>query len=169
MNFYIANQRAAIVEDDLFLSGIVDGLHARRMPGDQHVGHRGDGAEPVEPAGVVFDLFGPQKLGDDDGGQRHAYHRAVFGGHVVHVIGRLGAARPRHVLDDGGGVAGNVPCHMPGQNTGVEIVSAAWRHRDHEGYSVAFIEIGNGVRRCGWRGHREGHRGGRDRESADLQ
>ena len=86
---------------------------------------------------------------------RHADHGAVTLGDIVEIIGDDQPGGARHVLDDDGGIAGDVPAVVIGQRAGGDVVAARRRAGDRKLDGLAAIKVRDRFGAC--RRHEQQH------------
>ena len=132
---------AAGRDDQLARKRVLDLLDRREMPGIQHRAVADDAADPVEPRRVGAQLRRAENLIEIDGLVDHADDRAVLGGLVVEIVRRPDGDGARHVQRDHGGMPGQVPAEMRGDQAAIGVVAAADRIADDEVDGLALVEI----------------------------
>ena len=90
-----------------------------------HRGLLGAAAEPEELGRVELRGARADQRLQRDAAAEHAERGAVLRRDVVEHVGGAHGARARRVLHDDGGIAGNVPAHVAGENAGIGVVAAA--------------------------------------------
>src|SRR5688572_12103453 len=89
------------------------------------------------------------------------YSEPVRFGHVIHVVGRYQKSRSRHIFHNQGRVSRDVLSHMPGQCSGVGIVTTTSRSSDDDSYGFAFVErflrVGRSICKARIREHYPSH------------
>jgi len=124
------------------------GGHDPARPGQGADGVVPDGhAEPEEPAAVELDPVAAEELAEELVTVEVHDGEPVRPGHLEGVIGRDQAGRPRHVLHDDGGPAGDVLAQVPGDGPRVGVEAAAGREADDDPDRLALEEPRLGRRR----------------------
>src|SRR5439155_26313115 len=100
----------------------------------------GRNPDVLELAHVVLDTGGAEELVQDQLAVEVADNGAILGRDVVHVISSQDTSGARHVLDDDGGIAGDVLADVASDVARIGIISAAGRGADDDADRLATVE-----------------------------
>src|SRR5262245_17410835 len=97
-------------------------------------------AEPIEFRPIELNLLSRNNLVHIYGRTYGAESQPVRFGDVVNIISRNHPARPRHILHDDAGVAGDVLSHMVGDEARPKISNSPRRGPRDEPYGLSLVE-----------------------------
>ena len=120
---------------------VVECLHRRRVPGEAHRARLVHAADPVEFRCLELHRRHALQRRGGKAGVHHADDGAVLGRDVVEVVDGAHAAAAHHVLHHDVRIARNVPTHVAGERSRIDVVAAADAGRDGEVDGLAAIEI----------------------------
>ena len=132
---------------------VIDARRRRGVPDPGHLRLLQRRADPAKIRQIEFDVaaVGRKQLQprlERHVAGRHADHGAVALGDIVEIIGDDQPGGARHVLDDDGGIAGDVPAVVIGQRAGGDVVAAGRRAGDRKLDGLAAIKVCDGFARA---------------------